>query len=103
MSTTQDPPEQAPQPSEDDPKWQEAVAALKAAGILADDADPEVVSLLVAVYLKSGGLPSRIIQPGEGPSALPDLTTSDEGRQVIDDLKSDLAALLGHTPPPPPS
>lgn len=67
----------------------EIALKLRDAGVLIGN-KPDVEDLMVDAYLAFGGLPSRIVHPGEDAHPLPDFTASEEGRRLLAELENEV-------------
>jgi hypothetical protein len=65
---------------------QKAISELEKAEILTKDSAEPVRDLMIRAYLKTDGIPSRIVNTSQGDAPVPDLTTSGRGRRVLDGL-----------------
>jgi hypothetical protein len=73
---------------------QDALEKLQDAHFVSESTDDAVKDVFVKTYLKTGGLPSRIVQAPEGSTGIPDLSTSASGREMLDALDRRIAAQI---------
>lgn len=66
-----------------DADLERAVWELSKAGLVTDDTDDEVRSLLIKAWAISGGLPSRYAGVPEQAPQIPDLTATDKGMRLL--------------------
>lgn len=64
----------------------EAIDALTRAEVVEEDTGDAVRDLMVRAYVRTGGVPARIVSPGTATPPLPDLTSSAAGRAQLDRL-----------------
>jgi hypothetical protein len=65
---------------------EKAIRALLTAEIIDDQTHEAIRNLLVRAYIRTGGIPARIVHAGEGGASLPDLTADEQGLATLDRL-----------------